>query len=296
MQTEFYIKQFGKSFYWAGKFLPKDIFKDCSTLYAICRLIDNLVDENQSRVKKDIQIFFRDYLKKKSYHPVIREFKKLQIKHSIHNKLIMDLFYGAKLDTKIVKIKNNNQLIKYSYYVAGVVGLMMATIFKTKNKEALKHAIDLGIAMQITNICRDVLEDASMGRIYIPQTYLGKNITFENVANKNIDEKKIYKAIVKTLDIAEKYYESGNMGIKYLPKKVQFSIYLASYLYRGIGIKIKKISYENYFKQRVYLTTFEKVKTTLKCIIFFYIFKKIKYKKHLKKLHQPLVKIIYARI
>ncbi len=150
MKLEFYIKHYGKSFYWAGKFLKKDVFADCAILYAFCRIADNLVDENKNS-KTKIDKFIKEYSNTKSKNIIINKFKKIQEKYNIPNKFINDLFYGIKLDTKIVKIKSEKEIIKYSYYVAGTVGAMMAHIFNATNPKAIKHAIDLGIAMQLTN-------------------------------------------------------------------------------------------------------------------------------------------------
>ncbi len=105
MKLEFYIKYYGKSFYWAGKFLKKDVFADCAILYAFCRIADNLVDENKNS-KNKIDKFIKDYLNIKSKNIIINKFKKIKIKYNIPNKFVNDLFYGVKLDTKIVQIKS----------------------------------------------------------------------------------------------------------------------------------------------------------------------------------------------
>lgn len=269
MNIEFYIKYYGKSFYWAGKFLEKEILNDCSTLYAFCRVIDNLADENKNS-KSSVDIFIKDYFNKNSKIIVIKKFKQIEQKYKIPKKFINDLFYGIKLDTKAVRIKSIEEIIKYSYYVGGTVGAMMAYIFKTTSSKALKHAIDLGIAMQLTNIARDVMNDAKLGRIYLPTSSFNKKISVYDLSIKNFNPNKLFDIIKKIIAIAEKYYENGNRGIKYLPIKVKFSILLASNLYRGIGNKIIKVNQKDYFKNRIYLNIYEKIIITLKS---FYMFK-----------------------
>ncbi len=268
MKLEFYIKHYGKSFYWAGKFLKKDVFADCAILYAFCRIADNLVDENKNS-KNKIDKFIKDYSNIKSKNIIINKFKKIKTKYNIPNKFVTDLFYGVKLDTKIVKIKSEKEIIKYSYYVAGTVGAMMAHIFSTTHPKAIKHAIDLGIAMQLTNIARDVVADAKLGRIYLPQTFLKKNINAKDIVNDNFDRNELFSAINKIIIISEKFYKSGNNGIKYLPWTIRYPIFLASSLYQRIGIKIINSNLNKYFNSRIYVGFFEKLFITFKTFFIF---------------------------
>ena len=270
MRTENYIKFYGKSFYWAGKFLEKKVFDDCSILYAFCRVVDNLVDK-KSNSKNGIRKFIEDYQSKNSKNLVNKKFKRIEAKYKIPKKYIMDLLFGVNLDTKKVKIKSTKEIIKYSYYVAGTVGAMMSHIFQTSKPKAIKHAINLGIAMQLTNISRDVLKDAHLKRIYLPENMLNKKIDTNDIIKNNFDKKYLFSVIQKLIILAEKYYKNGNNGIKYLPKKIRFPIFLASSLYRGIGQKILNSNYNKYFLERTYLNIFEKIIMTLKSFYLFYI-------------------------
>jgi phytoene synthase len=277
MKTEFYIKHHGKSFYWAGKFLKKEIFNDCSILYAFCRVVDNLVDE-KSNSKNNIKNFIKDYQSKNSKNLVINKFKKIEAKYKIPKKYVQDLFYGVSLDTKPVKIKTTKELLKYSYYVAGTVGAMMAYIFNTTNSKAIKCAVNLGIAMQLTNISRDVVKDAYLQRIYIPENFLKENITVKNIINNNFNKKNLFFSIKKIILLAEKYYISGNSGIKFLPRTIKFPIFLASKIYQGIGKKILNDNENIYFLKRTYLNFLEKIIMTIKSY-YIYIIIKGSYKK-----------------
>ena len=270
MRTENYIKFHGKSFYWAGKFLEKKVFDDCSILYAFCRVVDNLVDK-KSNSKNGIRKFIEDYQSKNSKNLVNKKFKRIEAKYKIPKKYVMDLLFGVNLDTKKVKIKSTKEIIKYSYYVAGTVGAMMSYIFQTSKPKSIKHAINLGIAMQLTNISRDVLKDAHLKRIYLPENMLNKKIDANDIIKNNFDKKYLFSVIQKLIILAEKYYKNGNNGIKYLPKKIRFPIFLASSLYRGIGQKILNSNYNKYFLERTYLNIFEKIIMTLKSFYLFYI-------------------------
>ena len=270
MKIENYIKFHGKSFYWAGRFLEKEVFDDCSILYSFCRVVDNLVD-TKSNSKNNIKKFIKDYKRKNSKNLVTKKFKIIEAKYKIPKKYIMDLFFGVNLDTKTVKIKSIKEIIKYSYYVAGTVGAMMSYIFLTSKPKAIKHAINLGIAMQLTNISRDVLKDAHLKRIYIPGNMLNKKIDTKDIIKNDFNKKYLFSVIQKLIILAEKYYKNGNAGIKYLPKKIRFSIFLASCLYRGIGQKILNSNYNKYFIERTYLNFFEKITMTLKSFYLFCI-------------------------
>jgi phytoene synthase len=268
MKSVFYIKHYGKSFFWAGKFLNKELFADCAILYAFCRVADDLVDENKNSRNK-INKFIKEYSNKKSKNVIINKFKKIKEKYNIPEKFIKDLFYGIKLDTKIVKIRSKKELIKYSYYVAGTVGAIMAHILNTTHPTAIKRAIDLGIAMQFTNIARDVVADAKLGRIYLPQNLLNQNIKAKDIVNESFDRTKLFSAISKIIIMSEKFYKRGNDGIKYLPSSIRYPIFLASSLYQRIGVKIIDSNLNKYFNSRIYVGFFEKLFITFKTFFIF---------------------------
>ena len=157
--------------------------------------------------------------------------------------------------------------------MAGTVGAMMAYIFNTTNSKAIKCAVNLGIAMQLTNISRDVVKDAYLQRIYIPENFLKENITVKNIINNNFNKKKLFFSIKKIILLAEKYYISGNSGIKFLPRTIKFPIFLASKIYQGIGKKILNDKENIYFLKRTYLNFLEKIIMTIKSYYIFIIIK-----------------------
>ena len=162
MSNNNYLSIYSKSFNWAGFFLPKKIYLKCSSLYDFCRTVDNIVDEeNNLDIKKKNLLNFRNNFNNKNYNnPIIKNMWDLINDFGISIKIIDDLFNGIESDLKErVQLNSKKDLLIYSYEVAGTVGLMMAKILNVKSKNALKSAIDLGIAMQLTNISRDVVED-----------------------------------------------------------------------------------------------------------------------------------------
>ena len=243
MLTKNYLAIYAKSFNWAGFFLPKKTYEKCSALYDFCREADNIADDaNKIEIKKDNFIKFRNNFVNKNYDdPVIKNMWDLINEFSISTKIVDDLFEGINSDIKEnVKLNSKKELLIYSYRVAGTVGLMMAKILNVHKEQSLKSAIDLGIAMQLTNISRDVMEDKKNNRFYI---------------NENFED------IKTTIKLSEKFYENSFYSIKEIPLSFRFSILVARRVYRKIGYKIlNKQNIENYKKSgKIYVSNIEKI-------------------------------------
>ena len=246
-----YLSVYAKSFNWAGFFLPKQTYNECSALYNFCRIIDNIADEKNTLLSKKERFtkFKEDFYSKKFSDDIIQDMWNLIDKYKISLNIINDLFDGIETDLdEKVKFITKNELLIYSYRVAGTVGLMMAKILKVNKPKALRAAIDLGIAMQLTNISRDVIEDFNNNRIYIDQN-------FENIKS--------------TIELSEKFYENSFNSIKEIPLSFRFSILVARRVYRKIGYKIlNKKNFENYKKSgKIYVNNVEKIVETLLAII-----------------------------
>ena len=243
MTNQNYLSLYAKSFNWAGFFLPKQTYQKCSVLYDFCRVIDNIADDKGSVELKENKFknFENNFNNKNFDDPIIKNMWDLIYEFNISLKIIHDLFEGIKSDIKEkVKLNSRKELLVYSYKVAGTVGLLMAKILNVSKKNSLKSAIDLGIAMQLTNISRDVIEDLDNNRSYI---------------NENFEE------IHSTLMLAEKFYENSFHSINEIPISFRFSILVARRVYRKIGYKIlKKKTLENYRKSgKIYVSNIEKI-------------------------------------
>ena len=247
MSNKSYLSIYAKSFSWAGYFLPKKTFKKCSALYDFCRVADNIADdygEIESK-KKRFEQFENNFNQKKFDDPIIKNMWDLIEEFNISLKIVQDLLAGIKSDIKDkVKLNSKKDLLIYSYRVAGTVGLMMAKILKVSKKSSLKSAIDLGIAMQLTNISRDVIEDSINNRFYI---------------NENFEE------ISSTISLADTFYENSFYSIKDIPINFRFSILVARRVYRKIGHKIlNKKNLENYQNSgKIYASSIEKFLETI---------------------------------
>ena len=246
MSDKNFLSVYAKSFNWAGFFLPKETYNKCSTLYDFCRVADNIADDDESleQKKKKFAQLEKDFNQKNFNNIIIKNMWNLIEEFNISLNIIHDLFDGIKSDIdEKVKINTKKDLLVYSYRVAGTVGLMMAKILNVNKKSSLKSAVDLGIAMQLTNISRDVVEDFSNNRSYI---------------NQNFDE------IKSTVKLADNFYDSSFYSIKEIPINFRFSILVARRIYRKIGYKIiEKKNFENYKKSgKIYVSNLEKILET----------------------------------
>ena len=291
------LKKNGKSFYWAGKFLPSAYIDRASELYQFCRVLDDIADSGERRslqTLKEIKSNFINHKElkfKNNYNLKYPSFFNIYSK-----KAATHLIDGLILDQSTVLFKEEEELIQYSYYVAGTVGLMMCDALKCKNKEAYLFAIDLGIAMQLTNIARDVLEDAKMGRRYIPGSWINNISPNAMIQGVNDNNTEIFRTvsfgIKKLLNLAEKYYYSGTQGLIFLPLKTRIAISIASGVYRQIGIQLKLKNY-CWYNGRQVTSNITKAKVTFFKIIEEFVRNKNK-KNHDPELHRFLKEIIVS--
>ena len=254
MSKKSYLSIYAKSFNWAGFFLPKHTYQNCSKLYSFCRILDNIADDQDTITSKEQK--FKDfkelYLKNTSNNSIAEDMKELEKNYDISKNVINDLFEGIESDIKeTVKFKSEKDLLIYSYRVAGTVGLMMAKILGVKTITSLKAAINLGVAMQLTNISRDVVEDSINNRFYI---------------HHSMDD------IKSTIKISEVFYDNSFYSIKDIPINLRFAILVARRVYRKIGRKIMKInSFEDYKNSgKIYVNNLEKLLETMYSIYDFF--------------------------
>ena len=254
------ISTHAKSFSWAGFFLAKQTFENGSSLYDFCRTLDDIADENTSldSKKKKFNKMKKDFIERNFENILIKNIDNLIKKFNISEKIVLDLFDGIESDIKeSIEFKTKRELLVYSYRVAGTVGLMMAKILKVDSKIALRSAVDLGIAMQLTNIARDVVEDSGRNRKYIDHDFI---------------------KIKETLGIAELFYKSSFKSIKEIPLINRFAILVARRVYREIGNNIlRKKDLENYNKSgKIFVNKIGKLKQTIFSIfdLFVLIFSK----------------------
>lgn len=265
--TRFYAK----TFYMATRFLPNDKQRCIFAVYGLCRFLDNLVDETMdleldeaiclSEVDSKLSVFKKKlvtiYNGGKTDDAILIAFSDTLKKYHIPIDLPFLLIDGVRSDLEKNRYKNFQELYDYSYRVASVVGLMTSRIFGYTDEKALKYAIDLGIAMQLTNILRDIGEDLHRNRIYLPADELKKF----GVTESDLFERKLTSNFSDLMNFqierAREYYAKADLGITLLNKDSRLPVYLARYNYSRILDKIEENEYD-VFSERAYLNKMEK--------------------------------------
>ena len=270
------IKLHAKSFYWASFFFSKKIFLKSSSLYNFCRTLDDIVDgpENLDLKKQKFLKFKNDFINKNFNNKIIQEMWDIMKSEYISKIIVLDLFDGVETDLKEKVILNNKKdLMMYSYRVAGTVGLMMSKILKVEDKNALRGAINLGIAMQFTNIARDIVEDKRRNREYI-----GHN----------------FSSLKEIINDSEILYDRSFQAIKSIPLRSRFAIIVARRVYRKIGhyiLKQKNIdTYNNAGK--IYVPISGKIIETFLSVLDFLKLLLIKNNNYINSNHEILDKEI----
>ena len=273
MEKNNYLSIYAKSFNWAGFFLPKRTYLKCSNLYDFCRTLDNIADdEGETGIKLRRFLNFKDNFNNQEFqNTIIKNMWELMDEYNISKNIVYDLFDGVESDIQNkVKLNSKKELLIYSYRVAGTVGLMMAKILNVTSSNSLKSAIDLGIAMQLTNISRDVVEDSKNKRFYIKQDF---------------------ETIKETLATADLFYESSFSSIKDIPLSLRFSILVARRVYRQIGRNIiKKQTIQNYNQSgKIFVSNNGKIYQTILSIYDLLKLSLIKKQYHLRDKEHELI-------
>ena len=277
----------GRSFHWARHLLGAPHSTRATRLYRLCRYIDDLADESCSNIeaKDALANVVASVRIGQSKDLIIQDGLSLMQECGIEADVLFDLIEGVHSDLELVRIPDMESLLRYCYQVAGTVGIMMCKVLDTNVREAFPHAVDLGIAMQLINISRDIYEDSLRNRIYLPESLIGKytpkeiaNPTKETAAQIDLARKKI-------IHLANIYFASASQAIHSLPRGTALAVKLASALYQQIGHQLIHTHYQHKEK-RCYVNNFSKLLITLKIITKFLITFKGNLKAHNKKLHK----------
>ncbi len=273
-------RKYAKTFYMATRFLPYHKQRSIFAIYALCRYLDDLVDETEDLIKNEkishAEIIERTeqfkiklistYRGIEHKNPILLAFADVLNRFHISIEYPLALLDGVTMDLTKNRYETFDELYDYSYKVASVVGLMTSEVFGYSHPKALDHAVELGIAMQLTNILRDIGEDLARNRIYIPS---------EDLVNFNIQEDELFERRVtgKFIDMmkfqiqrAREYYKNSDEGIKLLNKDSRLPVKLARENYSRILDKIEKNNYE-VFRSRAYLNSTEKFTILPKVLI-----------------------------
>ena len=259
-------KQYAKSFYFATQLLPAEKRRATYALYGFCRYTDNLVDDNthlsETELRYKVQTWKFDLELALSlgysHNPILNAFTDLLKNYNININDAYELIKGIEMDISINRYESYQDLKVFCYRVASVVGIMMSEILGYDNKLALEYAKDLGEAMQITNILRDINEDLEMDRIYIPKELMKKNNYSEEDLKNKINNDAFKNLMEDLMQRAEILYKKADIGIGMLDKNSRFAIAAASRIYGGIIPKIREANYD-VFSQRIFVSKKKKI-------------------------------------
>ncbi len=297
IQSDLILAERGKTFSWAKFFLTRKQADAAARLYRFCRYIDDTADETNDamQAKERLLAFIHALQHSASDDEVISDAIALFQQYKIDINVAIHLIQGVISDLEYPHITSTEALIQYCYQVAGTVGIMMCNILNVRDKRAYAHAIDLGIAMQITNICRDVKEDAELGRRYLPEQLVG-NLPANQLIHPTLQTQKLTtNSINQLLSLADSYYLSGSKGLCFLPFRARIAIAIASTLYQRIGHSLKLASYQ-YWKVRAFVSVREKISLSAICLISNLLDKHFYFYLHSHKphLHQSIRDFPYA--
>lgn len=278
------LARHGKSFYWASLFLGSQLADRCAQLYQFCRFVDDLADGDLPDREESLEdIRARLDGSDKTAGTEVEAFMRLAKDNNIPLIAARELLDGMLKDQQPTAVSDEAELLRYCHAVAGTVGLMMCRVLNCKEYRADSFAIDLGIAMQLTNISRDVLEDANMGRRYLPASWI--DLPASVIANADIAcQQPVADATKRMLDLAENYYQSALLGIQLLPLRSRLSITVALRVYRQIGWVLKRRGLL-WWQGRVFVSKSEKMLLSLRSLRDLI---PVKVPAHKKALHQHL--------
>lgn len=241
-----------KSFAAAARLFPAGVRRGVLMLYAWCRHCDDAVDGQQlgfrtravhDAPKQLAQLYDltgRAYAGEPMPDPAFAAFQDVALRTGIEPRYAFDHLAGFGMDVDDVHYETIDDLLRYCYHVAGVVGLMMASIMGVHDEATLDRACDLGLAFQLTNIARDIVEDAEAGRVYVPAAWLREaGIPPDEVAQPR-HRAALARVAARLVDYAEPYYDSAVAGIGALPLRSAWAIATARNVYRQIGIEVKR--------------------------------------------------------
>ncbi|MCC2956523.1 phytoene/squalene synthase family protein [Massilia sp. IC2-477] len=243
-----------KSFAAAARLFDPPTRRSVLMLYAWCRHCDDVVDGQELGFNVEAAPAHdagaalaqlqdqtrRAYAGEKMDDPAFAAFQEVALGHRIDPRFAFDHLAGFAMDVEGARYESIEDTLRYCYHVAGVVGLMMASIMGAHDPRVLDRACDLGIAFQLTNIARDIVEDAGVGRCYLPAQWLREaGIPQQELADPR-HRARLAQLAARLVDYAEPYYDSARAGIAALPLRSAWAIASARNVYRQIGIQVKR--------------------------------------------------------
>ncbi len=261
------LARHGKSFNWASALFSRAVADRAAELYAFCRYADDLADDLDADLAiPRLKVISADLKEGRSPEPIVQNLIRMLQPGWIGMQAARTLVETLLADTGRVRIQSWDDLIRYAYGVAGTVGIMMCDVMGVDDRRALPFAVDLGIAMQLTNIARDVVEDARRDRIYLPAELFDEHITPDQIINSDgLFRERVFQGVQSILQRADRYYRSADEGLRYLPRRCRLVILTAARIYEAIGPNIIR-DRQDYWHNRIYVGFLGKFFHTMRAI------------------------------
>lgn len=256
------LRKHGRSFALAGIFLPADQLDDAAVAYAFCRLVDDVVDEapDAETARRDVTRVRAELTGEAPARPVVAAYIEMAARRGFPLQVAHDLIEGCVSDLGSVRVADDEELALYCYRVAGTVGLMMSGIMGVRDPAAVGPAKALGEAMQLTNICRDVLEDTHRDRCYLPETRLQSvGTSTGSVVDGTAAPDAVHAVVDALLDQAEMKYREAWRGMHFIPWRPRLAIHVALRVYRQIGVRLRRVHGGNPLHGRTIVPTWERM-------------------------------------
>ncbi|MDC0717254.1 phytoene/squalene synthase family protein [Nannocystis bainbridge] len=237
------LARHARTFDLAGWFLPAERLDEAAVVYAFCRLVDDVVDEAQAPGEglADVGAIEAELSGAAPARPLVACYRDLLAGWGVPLRVAHELIAGVRADAGPVALPDDAALLRYCYQVAGTVGLMMCGVIGARDPQATPFALDLGIAMQLTNIARDVAEDAGRGRVYLPETRLDfAGTSPAALLDGTAGREAVASVVLDVLALAERYYASADAGLRFIPWRTRLAIVVASRVYRAIGLRLRR--------------------------------------------------------
>lgn len=259
-----------KSFALASRLLPQDRRDDIAIVYAFCRHVDDAIDlapaAERPHALAELRVAIDHvYAHRATGTAAFDAFAVVVRSRSIPRCYVDDLIAGMEMDVARAEYETLDALLVYAHRVAGVVGLLLCHVMGVSDMRALRNAAHLGLAMQLTNVCRDVAEDLADGRVYLPRALLGLDLV-RPPRPSSLEREAVRRTVQILLDEADRLYRSADQGMVALPFRCALAVRSARYVYAAIGDVLRRRGCDP-FEGRAVVSSFQKLLLVLLALV-----------------------------
>ena len=255
-----------RTFSLAAQLFSREDQEAVARLYYFCRVLDDLADASSQGETAALETVIHELDSEVSANdPLVVDFLELAMERGLSLQAASLLAKALRSDCGARQVEDESELLHFAFGVAGTVGVLMCPVLGVNDSRAIPFAVDLGIALQLTNIARDVPEDAARGRYYLPRDWIAPSVVEAAIAGDHRAVERVDIAIEELLKLAEKFYESAFSGFWFIAPRNRRAVLLATLLYREIGQSLLRLGGGSWRKRRT-LSTGEKIKLSLRTL------------------------------